>query len=304
MAALLAVLLTAAAPSPERLADGLAPEGPGYAAQGDSVNAVVRLLAKPGTIKLLLSDAQSDTPIQGEVEVSRFGPTGQAAHGKAVPGTLPGHYFVELSEASNGRTALVLTVKVAGRPPEILALDLAASATIGTPAPGHPSPDATVGGLLLLAVLAMWRWRRRTTAGGVILGALLASVLLRGGDARAHGPGGDVAPEPPGSQLYLAQELQFALGLRTALVELRSFDGGDATLAPRQYPAVPRGAVVERNGKKLVLVRLAPERFVAREVTLGWAGGDWVAVERGVSPGEHIVVEGAAFLRNGGAVPP
>jgi len=144
----------------------------------------------------------------------------------------------------------------------------------------------------------------RANGSVLLLGGVLAFTLLRGGDARAHGPGGDVAPEPPGSQLYLAQEMQFALGLRTALVELKRFTADDPALAARQYPAVPRGAVVERDGKKLIMVRLAPERFVAREVTLGWADGDWVAVERGVNPGDRIVVEGAAFLRNGGAVAP
>jgi len=67
-------LLTAAAPSPGGLADGLAPEGPGHAAQGNAVSVVVRLLeAKPGAMKLLLSDAQTDAPIQAEVEVSRDG---------------------------------------------------------------------------------------------------------------------------------------------------------------------------------------------------------------------------------------
>jgi cobalt-zinc-cadmium efflux system membrane fusion protein len=86
-------------------------------------------------------------------------------------------------------------------------------------------------------------------------------------------------------------------------VELKSFASTDPGLAARQYPAVPRGAIVERNGKKLILVRLSPERFVAREATLGWTAGDWVAVERGANPGEKVVIQGAAFLRNGGATP-
>jgi hypothetical protein len=135
----------------------------------------------------------------------------------------------------------------------------------------------------------------------------MVAASFMAGDALAHGPGGDVAPEPPGSRLYLSQEIQFALGLRTAPVKSRTFQAPDGAQAPRQYPAVPRSAVVERQGIKLVIVRVAPEHFVAREVTLGWAETDaqgFVAVERGVNPGERVLVEGAAFLRNGGATSP
>jgi hypothetical protein len=299
--ALLGVLLAATLPPLDRLA----PEGPGFAAQSEEVTVVVRLLnGAPKAMKLLLSDAQTDAPIQGEVEVERFGPVGQAARAKAVAGSFPGHYLVELGEASGGRQALVVKVTAAGRPPEILAVDGLSGASTASPlpaAPGNPSPDVTVMDLSLLALAVTWPRRGRRFG---LAGLLLAFALLSGSDARAHGPGGDVAPEPPGSQLYLAQEIQFALGLRTASVELKTFSAGAPGLAARQYPAIPREAVVERDGKKLVMVRLAPERFVAREATLGWADGDWVAVERGVSPGERIVVDGAAFLRNGGAVPP
>jgi hypothetical protein len=61
-AAWLARLLVATAPS----FDGLAPDGPGFAAQGEQVTVVVRLPnGRPETVKLLISDAQTDAPIQG-----------------------------------------------------------------------------------------------------------------------------------------------------------------------------------------------------------------------------------------------
>ena len=120
---------------------------------------------------------------------------------------------------------------------------------------------------------------------------------------RAHGADEAGLPIAPGSELGLGQEIQFALGLRTARVTVASFQPPPelSGAAPRSSPAVPRSAVVERDGKKLVFVRLAPERFVAREVTLGWSSGGQVAVEAGLQPGELAVVAGGAFLRNGGA---
>jgi hypothetical protein len=306
MAARLLALLLAAAGSQ---LDEIAPEGKGFATQGDGAFVVVRpLAAKPGAFKLLVSDAQSDAPLTGEVEVECFGPAGQpAARGKATAGTLPGHYFVDLGPPGAGRQSLVVRVAVAGRPAEVLAVDGISPVTTTTgmapvrPAPPNPAP--AVVGLLLSALVLFARRRGRRTSVALLVVAL-AVWVFPSGDARAHGPLGDVAPEPPGSRLYLAQETQFALGLRTSPVELKSFAPSDPGLAARQYPAIRREAIVERDGKKLVVVRVAPEYFVAREVSLGWTAGEWCAVESGVNPGEKVVIEGAAFLRNGGAVAP
>jgi hypothetical protein len=300
MVSLLGLLLAVATPS---ITDGLAPEGPGFAGQGTRLNVVARSLDGTKKLKLLISDGQTDAPLGGqvEVEVYRFGPTGQSSHAAAVAGSYPGHYLVELPQPGSGRQSLVVKVTVAGREPELLAVDGIAGEpdsppTLGTPA--KPMPDLPVFGLAGFALVVLLRRRR------ALLPGVLALAIFGATDARAHGPGGDVAPEPPGSVLYLSQELQFELGVRTSTVELRTFAAPGATEAPRQYPAVPRSAVVERYGKKLLIVRLGPERFVAREATLGWTEPGFVAVERGVNPGEHVVVEGAAYLRNGGAVAP
>ncbi len=55
---------------------------------------------------------------------------------------------------------------------------------------------------------------------------------------------------------------------------------------------VPRSAVFEKEGRKLVFVHTAPERFTAREVILGTSLGARVAVTGEVNPGDRVVVTG------------
>ncbi len=55
---------------------------------------------------------------------------------------------------------------------------------------------------------------------------------------------------------------------------------------------VPRSAVFEKDGRKLVFVHTAPERFTAREVTLGTSLGARVAVMGALAPGDRVVVAG------------
>lgn len=55
---------------------------------------------------------------------------------------------------------------------------------------------------------------------------------------------------------------------------------------------VPRSAVFEKDGRKLVFVHTAPERFTAREVTLGASLGARVAVTGELLPGDRVVVSG------------
>ena len=55
---------------------------------------------------------------------------------------------------------------------------------------------------------------------------------------------------------------------------------------------VPRSAVFEKDGRKLVFVHTAPERFTAREVTLGTGIGARVAVTGDLAPGDRVVVTG------------
>lgn len=55
---------------------------------------------------------------------------------------------------------------------------------------------------------------------------------------------------------------------------------------------VPRSAVFEKDGRKLVFVHTAPERFTAREVALGTSLGARVAVTGELNPGDRVVVTG------------
>jgi cobalt-zinc-cadmium efflux system membrane fusion protein len=55
---------------------------------------------------------------------------------------------------------------------------------------------------------------------------------------------------------------------------------------------LPRSAVFEKDGRKLVFVHTAPERFTAREVILGTSLGARVAVTGDLAPGDRVVATG------------
>ena len=55
---------------------------------------------------------------------------------------------------------------------------------------------------------------------------------------------------------------------------------------------VPRSAVFDKDGRRLVFVHTAPERFTAREVTLTASLGTRVAVTGDLKPGDRVVVTG------------
>lgn len=60
---------------------------------------------------------------------------------------------------------------------------------------------------------------------------------------------------------------------------------------------VPKEAVLEHEGKKIVYVLLSGEEFQRREVTVGDELGDKVALLSGVEPGERVVTQGAYQLK-------
>lgn len=55
---------------------------------------------------------------------------------------------------------------------------------------------------------------------------------------------------------------------------------------------LPRSAVFEKDGRKLVFVHTAPERFTAREVTLGTSLGARIVVTGDLAPGDRVVATG------------
>ena len=60
---------------------------------------------------------------------------------------------------------------------------------------------------------------------------------------------------------------------------------------------IPREAVLDNEGKKIVYVLLSGEEFERREVVLGDEYGDKVAVLTGVHKGERVVTQGAYQLK-------
>ena len=60
---------------------------------------------------------------------------------------------------------------------------------------------------------------------------------------------------------------------------------------------VPKEAVLDNEGKKIVYVLLSGEEFQRRDVTLGDEYGDKVAVTKGLEPGERVVTQGALQLK-------
>jgi membrane fusion protein, heavy metal efflux system len=60
---------------------------------------------------------------------------------------------------------------------------------------------------------------------------------------------------------------------------------------------IPKEAVLEAEGKKIIYVLLSGEEFERREVTLGDEYGDKVAVLSGLKDGERVVTQGAYQIR-------
>ncbi len=60
---------------------------------------------------------------------------------------------------------------------------------------------------------------------------------------------------------------------------------------------IPKSAVLDNEGKKIVYVLLSGEEFERREITLGDEYGEHVAVLSGLSKGERVVTQGAYQIR-------
>ncbi len=65
---------------------------------------------------------------------------------------------------------------------------------------------------------------------------------------------------------------------------------------PEEALTVPKVAVVEAGGRRLVYVHTQPETFVAREVSVAQTDGEDVAIKSGVAEGERVVVTGGYQL--------
>jgi cobalt-zinc-cadmium efflux system membrane fusion protein len=64
-----------------------------------------------------------------------------------------------------------------------------------------------------------------------------------------------------------------------------------------RLPALPATAVLQREGRSVVLVEEGRGRFREASVSLGQRAGPWLAATSGVRAGDRVVVDGAMLLR-------
>lgn len=82
----------------------------------------------------------------------------------------------------------------------------------------------------------------------------------------------------------------------TGTVRIRAADAGAASSAP--VVSVPRAALTDLIGRRIVFVRTSPEEFAVRDVETAASSGDRVAIIRGVEDGEEVVVDGVFTLKS------
>ena len=66
----------------------------------------------------------------------------------------------------------------------------------------------------------------------------------------------------------------------------------------RRAPVVPLASVVQQYGRAVVFVEREPARFERREIVLGPRVGERVAVLKGITMGERVIVDGAILLKD------
>ena len=61
---------------------------------------------------------------------------------------------------------------------------------------------------------------------------------------------------------------------------------------------VPNSALLMNNDSTVVLVEVEPWTFVKRPVLPGYGEGDGARIDRGLSPGDRIVVKGGVLVND------
>jgi len=106
------------------------------------------------------------------------------------------------------------------------------------------------------------------------------------------------------------------IDVTTGTVKLKArFDNTDQSLFPNQFvnmrllvetrpdvTAIPSAAVQQGAAGAFVFVAKADNTVEVRPVELGPVNGDWVAVNKGMTPGENVVIEGTDRLRAGAKI--
>ncbi|ARP96666.1 MdtA/MuxA family multidrug efflux RND transporter periplasmic adaptor subunit [Bordetella genomosp. 13] len=106
------------------------------------------------------------------------------------------------------------------------------------------------------------------------------------------------------------------IDVTTGTVKLKArFANADQSLFPNQFvnarllvetrpqvTAIPTAAVQQGSAGAFVFVAKPDNTVEVRQVELGPVNGDWVAVNKGMQPGENVVVEGTDRLRAGARI--
>lgn len=106
------------------------------------------------------------------------------------------------------------------------------------------------------------------------------------------------------------------IDVTTGTVKLKArFANADQSLFPNQFinarllvetrpqvTAIPTAAVQQGSAGAFVFVAKQDNTVEVRQVDLGPVNGDWVAVNKGMQPGENVVVEGTDRLRAGARI--
>ena len=87
-------------------------------------------------------------------------------------------------------------------------------------------------------------------------------------------------------------------------LHIGAFARGTVDVKRERTLAVPVAAVLYGDTGSTVLVVKADNTVESRPVTTGLIDRDWVAVERGLSPGEQIVARAGSFLQAGDTITP
>ncbi len=83
----------------------------------------------------------------------------------------------------------------------------------------------------------------------------------------------------------------------TGLVRLSSVDP-NVDAGAQAVISVPRAAVTDLVGHRVVFVRTGPEDFEPRDVETGASDGDRIAIARGLADGDDVVVDGVFTLKS------
>lgn len=90
--------------------------------------------------------------------------------------------------------------------------------------------------------------------------------------------------------------IEYPTGIGPAVIGAR-FSAHVFTESPTPRLAVPRSAVIDDGGYRVVYVQTGGESFARRPVTLGIVDGAWVQVIDGVTAGERAVSDGAYLVK-------